>query len=251
MTKEEQILKNHILDLARACYRRDIPQSSDFLNLSEQAFVHSFEKELPPVSVSWQGGYEMAERKRMEFSPLGAEFLNPAPLCIVRISPRSAKFAEELTHRDYLGALLNLGIDRSKVGDLLVSADGCQCICQPSVSDLIVSELARIRHTSVSCEIAGEATLSYEPKFREISASVASLRLDCVAAAAIHASRGTLGGLINGEKVYVNSRLCTSASVPVKEQDVISVRGYGKFRLQEVRNLTKKGRISVLIYFYE
>lgn len=250
MKKEEQILKNHILDLAGACYRRGIPTGSDFLNLDEQSLVHSFEREFPPVSVTWQGGYEMAERKRIEFSPDGAEFPNPAPLCVLKIAPVNRRFSEELSHRDYLGALLNLGIDRGKVGDLLVTEDGCYVMCLLSAADLMIKELTRIRHTSVQCCYTDAAEFDYTPHFQEMRATVASLRIDCVAAAAFHASRGVISGLIAGEKIAVNSRICTSSSAQVAEGDVISVRGYGKFRLASAAGTTRKGRIPITILLY-
>lgn len=250
MKKEEQILKNHILDLARTCYMRDIPTGSDFLNLDEQNLIHSFERDFPPVSVTWQGGYALAERKRIEFSPAGAEFPNPAPLCVLRITPLNRRFSEELTHRDYLGALLNLGIDRGKIGDLLVSEEGCYVMCLPAAADFIQKELTRIRHTSVQCQFADAENFDYTPQYREIRATVASMRLDCVVAAAVHASRGTISGLISGEKVSVNSRLCTSASAQVEEGDVISVRGHGKFRVGAAAGTTRKGRIPLTILLY-
>lgn len=250
MNKEEQIRKNHILDLARTAYMRGIPTGSDFLTPDEQSFVHTFEREFPPVSVLWEGGYEMAERKRIAFLPDGAEFQNPAPLCVILITPQNRKYAEELTHRDFLGALLNLGIDRGKIGDLLVTDEGCYVICLPVAADLMERELSRVRHTSVQCRKTDAEQFDYTPRFQELRVTVASLRLDCVAAAVMHVSRGTMVALIAGEKVAVNGRVFTSASASVSEGDRISVRGYGKFCVGTAAGSTRKGRIPLTVLLY-
>ena len=120
MNREEQMLCRHLMDLAETCYRRDIPIFSDFLSLYEQSLFHQYVAGgLPPVDFCLDGGYEYAERKILAFEPAGAGYHIPASFCALEILPLQAKFSEDLTHRDYLGALIHLGLDRSGIGDIL------------------------------------------------------------------------------------------------------------------------------------
>lgn len=118
MDKEEQLLKKRIMELAALCYQRDIPSYTDFLNLNEQTVFHSIERSLPPVRYLITGGYEPAERKIVCFLPSYEEDATNLPISILKVEPVNARFAEGLTHRDYLGALMNLGIERGMVGTL-------------------------------------------------------------------------------------------------------------------------------------
>lgn len=242
MTKEEQILLRHLKDLAFVCFQREYPVFSDFLNLNEQSIFLYLKEEMPAVSYHFDGGYPFAERKMVCFLPSGVGYECPAPLSLLRISPRQAKFAEELSHRDYLGTLLGLGIERGKIGDILVQEDGAFVFCQEGIASFIEEHLDRVRHTSVCCRREDAVSFSYEPRFNRVRGSVASARLDAVVSLAFHASRSAMAGLIKGEKVFVNGRMIASASHPLKEGDVVSVRGYGKFIYRGLASQTKKGR---------
>ncbi len=242
MTKEEQILLRHLKDLAFVCFQREYPVYSDFLNLNEQSIFLSWREEMPAVSYHFDGGYPFAERKVVCFMPSGVGYECPAPLSLLRIFPVQKKFAEELSHRDYLGTLLGLGIERNKIGDILVQEDGALVFCLDGIASYIEEHLERVRHTSVRCEKQEIGTFSYEPRFKRIRGSVASARLDAVISLAFHESRSGMVGLIKGEKVFVNGKTLSSASYILKEDDVVSVRGYGKFIYRGVTNQTKKGR---------
>lgn len=251
MTKEEQILSKHLLDLAAAAYQRDYTVSSDFLNLNEQNVFLSIVEQLPPVTYVLDGGYPLAERKQVCFSPIGAGLFAQAPLSILKIKPRNAKFSEQLTHRDYLGAILNIGIVRGKIGDLILEENCCKVICMDEISDYIASHLERVRHTSVYCEKVVMEELDYSPKMKEIKGSVASQRLDAIIGLAFHTSRSKMTGFIAGEKVFVNGKMITSNSYTLKEGDIVSVRGFGKFLYHGMENQTKKGRYFVKLGLYQ
>lgn len=251
MTKEEQILSKHLLDLAQMAYQRDYTVFSDFLNLNEQNVFLSIVEQLPPVTYVLDGGYPLAERKQVCFSPIGAGLFAQAPLCILKIEPRSIKFAESLTHRDYLGAILNLGIVRGKIGDLILENEVCKVICVDEIGGYIAEHLERIRHTSVHCEKMRMEKLDYMPKIKEIKGSVASERLDAVIGLAFRASRTKMTGLIAGEKVFVNGKMICSNCYNLKKGDIISVRGFGKFLYYGMENQSKKGRYFVRLGIYQ
>lgn len=250
MLREEQQLEKRLLELSRTAYGRDIITYSDFLNLNELNILHSLPKDKLYTGFVTFGGYDLAERQMAAFIPDALSLREKYPFSIVRISPLHAKYAEELSHRDYLGAILNLGIDRSKVGDILVDESGAVLFIHSALAGFLKEELIRIRHTQVSVQEIEEDDFSYMPRYEEIKGTVASVRLDSLLSLAFSSSRSKLSGLIEGAKVYVNGKLITTNSYQVKENDVISVRGYGKFRYIQELSRTKKNRTYVLIYKY-
>ena len=172
------------------------------------------------------------------------------PFEAVKIAPRNAKFAETLSHRDYLGAILNLGIERSKTGDILMDEKEALLFVHKSMVPLLMEELTRVRHTFVDCKAVDLQEINYEPKYDLIRGTVSSVRLDSLLPLAFSSSRSKLSGLIEGAKVFVNGKLITSNGYQVKDGDIISVRGMGKFRFSGAGGKTKKNRISVEIQKY-
>ena len=251
MTKEEQLWKNRFVDLAEMSYRRGIPTSTDFLTLYEQDFFYQIKKELPPVYAMLSGGNSISERKLAIFYPdreyeAYAEY---RPIAVLRLSPVQEKFADELTHRDYLGALMSLGIERSVLGDIMQEGHTAYLYCKEGMADYIIENLTSVKHTSIRIERA-EESVEIAPAFEEITGSVAAPRLDSVIALAFHGSRSSLSGLIEGGKVFVNSRLVESNSYQLKDGDIVSVRGCGKFIFKETMRTTKKGRVYISLNKY-
>ena len=250
MTREEQQLEKHFRDLARTAYQRGIAVFSDFLNLNELNIFQSLRGEFSYLEMETFGGYELAERQIAVFRPEAPVFYADYPVKCLKITPLNAKFAEDLNHRDYLGAVLNLGIDRVCLGDILVEEDAAYLFCLERMADFIRDNLIRIRHTSVYVEQVEAENFHYEPKYKEVSGTVASVRLDKLLALAFNASRSSLTGLIEGGKVFVNGKLVTSNGYEPKEGDLISVRGMGRFRFRETGGQSKKGREYVILWRY-
>jgi RNA-binding protein YlmH len=168
----------------------------------------------------------------------------------LKIEALQKKFSEKLSHRDYLGSILNLGIERSKLGDILVEEDYAILFVQNSLKDFMLEELTRIRHTSVMVTEVDVDEFSYQPKTKEIQGTVSSLRLDSLLALAFASSRSKLVAYIEGGKVFVNGKLITSNGYQIKEDDIVSVRGLGRFQFKETMSQTKKGRYYVTIHLY-
>ena len=250
MTREEQQLEKHFRDLARTAYQRGIAVFSDFLNLNELNIFQSLRGEFSYLETETFGGYELAERQIAIFRPEAPVFYADYPVKCLKITPLNAKFAEDLNHRDYLGAVLNLGIDRACLGDILVEEDAAYLFCLERMADFIRDNLIRIRHTSVYVEQVEAENFHYEPKYKEVSGTVASVRVDKLLALAFNASRSSLTGLIEGGKVFVNGKLVTSNGYEPKEGDLISVRGMGRFRFRETGGQSKKGREYVILWRY-
>ncbi|MEY8337290.1 YlmH/Sll1252 family protein [Lachnospiraceae bacterium 62-35] len=251
MEKDEQLLKKRLLELAELCFHRDIPLHTDFLNLNEQTIFHSLAGKLPPVSCVMTGGYHPAERKIVCFLPsyMDKERFVP-PLSCICLSPLNLRFAEDLTHRDYLGAVMNLGIERCKIGDIIQNEKEALLFCMEDMSEYISGELTRVRHTQVQAALCQPEDISFTPRYEIAEGSIASVRLDNMLALVYRCSRNKAVAYIEGERVFINGKLALSNSAPLKEGDIISVRGLGRFQYDGVQSETKKGRLFVIAKKY-
>ena len=257
MTREEELFQRRLLDLADTAWQRNIITYTDFLNLNEQNIYHDTIRQLSFLESRAFGGYEYAERQMIAFIPDALltvledqDQRPPYPISCIRISPLNAKFSDTLSHRDYLGSLMNLGIDRSKTGDIVIQENCAYLFCQEKIAEYLCRELTRIRHTTVNCQECSLEEIYYQPKLLQVTGTVASVRLDALLSLAFNTSRSSLVGLIEGGKTFVNGRMTTSNGYRLKDGDMISVRGYGRFRFCEVVSATRKGRYLVRIEKY-
>lgn len=257
MEKEETLLRKRFIELSNLAYQRGIVTYSDFLNLNELNILHTTPKDSFAVPYKTFGGYAFSERQMAAFLPDAFymymeedEIKASYPLKVVQISPLNMKYAEELSHRDYLGALLNLGIERSKLGDILIQEKAAYVFVKESLAAFLTEELTRVKHTTVMAKEVDAAEFEYVPRFEEIKGTVASVRLDSLLSLAYNSSRSKLTALIEGAKVYVNGKLITSNGYQVKENDIISVRGMGRFQYKGMISETKKGRCYVSVHKY-
>lgn len=249
MDKDEFLLKR-IRELANLSYQRDIVTFTDFLNLNEQNMLVSLKLHQIGVEVKLFGGYEHAERQMAAFFPESLGFSWDYPIDCLKIEPKALRFSEELGHRDYLGALLNLGVDRSVVGDILIKDKEAWFFCLHKMSDFFIENFIRVKHTTVLVSRVEQAEEIPEPEFEMINGTCASVRLDALIGLAFQASRSSMVSFIESGLVFVNGKLITSNGYEPKEGDIISVRGKGRFIYDGVSRQTKKGRLGVRIRKY-
>lgn len=154
---------------------------------------------------------------------------------------------KKLAHRDYLGALLNLGTERSAFGDVCVTEDSSAVVfATPHVASLVESSLERVGSDKVKVEIKdSEFTFSFERKLSSLFDTVASDRFDCVIASLCRKSRGDAKELILGGLAELNYSVCQKTDAAVSAGDIISVRGFGKFIIKNISIETKKGRLRL------
>ena len=250
MNKEEILLRKRLIELSNQAYSRDIVTFSDFLNLNELNILHTTPKDMFPARYETYGGYESSERQMVSFLPDALYYEYGYPIQVVEITPVNKKFAEELTHRDYLGSLMNLGIERSKMGDILIQDEKAILFVREEISSYIAENLVRIRHTNVLTSILQTAEITYEPHFQEIKGNVASIRLDSVLSVAFPMSRSKMTAFIENGRVFVNGKLITSNGYHIKDNDIISVRGLGRIKFTGVISETRKGRYMVSVNKY-
>lgn len=161
MDKEDNLVFRHLLDLARVSFTRDITVFSDFLNVREVSVLKRQVADLPVGRFFLFGGIDDAERVMACF-PASYEEREDIefPISCVRINIKSAKFEKNsLTHRDFLGAILGLGIDRKLIGDIYTIAENNNIVkafvlCREKIEGFLVSELSQIGRSQVSCEVA-------------------------------------------------------------------------------------------------
>ena len=156
MEKEEQLFRKRIQELAENAYSRDIPLHTDFLTLAEQTVFQNMSATLPPVKFVLSGGFPMSERKVLCFLASYEEELYAPPFVCLKIVPANRRFAEELTHRDYLGAIMNLGIERAMIGDIVLQDGNAWAFVMEKMSRYLAENLTMIRHTSVVTEITAD-----------------------------------------------------------------------------------------------
>lgn len=165
---------------------------------------------------------------------------------LMKINGKSKFF--EITHRDVLGSLLGLGLDRSKIGDILILDDEIQIIVSKKISFYIETHLEKIGKVGVKAvNIDSKCILEVVPKAEEIAINVSSLRLDSIVAATYNLNRQSAANLIKNEKVKLNWTIETKVFLEVDIEDQISVRGHGRFRIKSLDGQTKKGRYRVTV----
>ncbi len=172
------------------------------------------------------------------------------PIRCLIIRPSAQKFADALTHRDFLGALMNLGIERDILGDIIVRDNVGYVFCERAMAVFLKEHLSQVKHTAVFCEIVKECPAEANPEFLAQEFTVSSERCDAVVAKAYQLSRSESVLLFSSKRVFVNGRQYENNSGSLKPGDVVSVRGYGKFVFDGVQCETKKGRNRVRIRRY-
>lgn len=250
MQKEELLLQKRLIELSKIAYQRGIVTFSDFLNLNELNILHTIPKEEFHTMCVTFGGYDYSERQMVAFLPDALCYDYEYPISVVRVAPLQKKFSDKLSHRDYLGAILNLGIERCKIGDILVEENYAILFVHKTLEYFLLDELRRIKHTSVIATAEDMRDFHYQPTTKEIKGTVSSLRLDSLLALAFASSRSKLVAFIEGGKVFVNGKLITSNGYQIKENDIVSVRGLGRFRYIETMSQTKKGRYYITLELY-
>lgn len=247
MNTDDELLKKRFHELSSRAENRGIYVFSDFLNMYEQSLLHSEIRK----NCDLYGGHGDFERAVACFKPSGEAYYEPQiPVKILRIAPLSDKFADDLTHRDFLGSVLALGIKRETIGDIIISSNRGYIFCLDSVCDYIKDNLCKVRRTSVSCEICDELPEQDEKQPQLKNVNVASERLDALIAAVYNISRSKSAELCAGEKVFVNGRLTVSTSAVLKNGDKVSVRGMGRFVFRQITGETKKGRLRAEVEIY-
>lgn len=248
---EDRLVLAKVLDRAEQADRRSIPAATDFLSPRQQVQALDLLRlaGVPETDYVLRGGYEGAERKILLFLPdwLEAEEAESPIRCLRAVWQGD----EKLTHRDFLGSLMGLGIVREKIGDILVGPDSADLLVLEGVAEFLPQSWTSAGRAKLRVAAIDPDHLHIPAAARkEVRDTVSSLRLDAVASSGFRLARGKAAALIESGKVQLNWRECVKPDKLLEAGDVVSARGFGKFELAEVGGLTRKGRVSIVLQVY-
>lgn len=191
------------------------------------------------------GGYPHANRAIVCITPFTLSKINP--IKVLKIEVKTG-FGKELTHRDFLGSILSLGIEKAKLGDIIITSFGAYVFCKADIAEYIQFNLIKIaRFTKIEISIVSKNDIEIEaPKFEEIKTTVASLRVDVILCSIFNISRSECSKLIKAERAKLNGHVINSSYI-AKEGDTLTLRGYGKMQLDEIAGLSKKKKIYIKV----
>lgn len=237
---EESILLARTQDAIRLCENSSFPKFVGFLTPDERAVVQSQISKFSH-SCCFYGGYEDAERVYFGALPQWCEKSEDFfPIEAITLNFRSC---DKLTHRDFLGALMSLGISRETVGDILVGEGKAVIFISKDVADFVISQLEKIGRVGVTLQKGYTLPLPGLSQKQDFSDTIASQRLDCIVSSLAKCSRSKAEELISGGQVFVNSIPIEKTVKTVNEGDKITIRGKGKFEIVSLTDKTKKNRI--------
>ena len=241
---EDRMLLAKVADKLETAMSRNIPAATCFLSLREQDMVRRLLGE--QEGLRWFGGYEGAERKLACYLP---EYLDESSLEEELVCLRAEFYKEDSpSHRDFLGALMGIGIKRETVGDICVGQGSCDFFVTPEIAPFVLQNLDSAGRTHLTLrEVPLSEAKIPEPETVEIRDTVASCRLDSVASSGFRVSRGTVAAEIAGGRAAVNGLPCDKCDKILSQGDTVTIRGRGKIRLKTLGGTTKKGRVSIVI----
>ncbi|MBQ8137007.1 MAG: hypothetical protein IJ174_06200, partial [Clostridia bacterium] len=215
-----------------------------FYSETEMGAFDQLQREGRLQSAAAFGGYEGADRCMLRFGDADEDAA--WPIACVLIAPRSAKYAEAWSHRDVLGALMSLGVERDVLGDLRLAGGQCYAFCRAEMAEHVMT-LDSVRKTSVACSLIEDAKDIPRPEKQLERVAAASERIDALTAELANLSRGKAAELIARQRVLVAGQVCLDPSRKLREGEVFSIRGTGKFRYLGLRGASKKGRLYLEI----
>ena len=235
-----------LVDFATQAAKNRKYKLSGFLSPFEQEMAGTIANSLGDLKVDFDGGFIGAERQKAAFCHEDFQGTPAFEIAVIK-AEWNGEFAR-LGHRDVLGAILNLGVDREVVGDIIATKDFARIVVDKKMADYFSANLTQIGNVTVKTVVDElENIAPKEERTKEIKATVASLRADSIAAVGFGMSRSKAATDIYAEKVQLNWQTVKNASQTIKQGDILSMRGRGRLEVAEITGQTKKGRIGVLL----
>lgn len=253
--EDDRLLASKLLDKIEFVNSRNSVEYTDFLDMRQRLLLEKLLKDLKIKNYVAYGAYKTAERTVIIIYPEKLEevFENEKFDYNVVLGVLRIKLPNELkgmyNHRDYLGAIIKIGMKREKVGDIITSKNGAEIIVLKDTEKYIkegLKDLTRFSKAEFQSIQIEELNVE-EPETQRLNIIVPSMRADSVVSEAIRTSRAKATGIIKEERVFVNHELVTKGSKELKEKDLITVRGKGRFKVGKILNQTKKGNLVIEI----
>ena len=238
---EDKLLLAKAYDAIEIAQRRSTPRFVGFLNEHESAFLRA--NISPRQDVDYYGGYDGAVRLMLGAAASHDDY----PITALAFSHRP-EFS--LSHRDYLGALMALGIRRDTIGDILVADERAVIFFTDEIVPFVLANVDRIGRVGVKVGYADTDDLPRQDEGEERVLTLSSLRLDAFVAAACNLSREKAAQLIRSDMVAVDHVIYNSVASPLSEGAAVTVRRYGKFILTALLGSTRKGKLRIAIRYF-
>ena len=256
--EDDRFLVSKLFDKIDVVLKRKSIQYTDFLDMRQRQLIEKVLNDTKTTNYVAFGGFLNSERTIIVLYPEKLEelfnnkqFSFDSVMSVIRISlPNELKGL--YSHRDYLGAIIKIGMKREKVGDIIVSKNGADIIVLKGAEEYILSGLQELtRFKKAQFELLKLENLNVEePKTEKISIIIPSMRIDSIVSDIVKTSRAKALELIKEERVFVNHQLIEKGAKEVKQDDIITVRGKGRFKVGSVLSSTKKGNLVVEIEKY-
>ncbi len=248
---DKELLKKRFSELALRSYNSGIFTFTDFLGLAELSAFDEIKQSLRGISYTLFGGHPDTERKMIRFGcPEELLYEEPFPIACMKAEPLQQKFADKLSHRDILGALMNLGLERENFGDIVIINNVAYIFMKTSVSDYVKDTFSRARHTDLKLSLVEELPYGELFKTEERTLQLSGERLDAVIAKLFNLSREDAKALFVRELVFVSGRLVTNSSYAPKKDEIVSVRGFGRFIYKSYETTSRKGKLCAKVLVY-
>ena len=246
---DEKLIFSKAFDRAYYCIKNFEPAFTEFLDPYKISSILSLLGYKFDFNTKVFGGMDNCERQKLGFFP---EFMLEEdykfPISVIEIT-YNLQFSKKLTHRDFLGSLIGLGIVRGKIGDIIIEDDKVYVFVDEDIADFINVHLEKVGHTKVKTKIISYEDIKPKEETMECkNITVSSLRLDAVLSGVFNMSRGKISDLIKAEKAFINWNMCDSVSKQVSEGDIITLRGFGRVKIVELVGKTKKDRFLLSIH---
>lgn len=250
---DDKLLFSKVIDQAYLCLKRHEQAFTDFMDpLRAEKMIAAFgDISRNGLTVAAFGGFLEAERVMLGFSMDYMELTDKNfPITPIKLTFPN-QFSKFLKHSDFLGSVLGLGIDRGKVGDIILMDTTAVLFANSDISDFIMDNLKKVGNTSVKIETCENVEELYARiPVEEERITISSLRIDNVVSGAFNMSRSKAAELLDKEKVFINWICALNSSKNVSEGDIVTIRGYGRIKIKEILGMTKKDKYLLQIIKY-
>jgi RNA-binding protein YlmH len=242
---ERIIEMRRILDKVEIVINNHTVESTDFLDPYGRLLAKSILNRFMDIGYREEGGLVETERQVISIYP---DYYLSSNIDVSIMALQLKTDLEDLSHRDFLGAILKLGINRTKIGDILIQEEYADIIVKREIADFILLNLERVGSKKVSItEKPLEQLTPSKVDYNEINKTLSSYRLDVYVSATYNLSRQESMSIIKSGNVKVNWEPIDKVSKELEEGDIVSIRGYGRSILHSIEGMSKKGRIKAVI----
>ena len=246
LSDEDKHLISRLDDFIYVAENKYTPKFTPFLDERQQMIAEKTLTEKGFHNFLFFGGDDICTRKVLGLFPdtPSSEAFPIVPLLF------TYRKADKLTHRDFLGSVMALGIKREMIGDIFVEEGKTTLFSYDTVSENIISQISKVGSVGVKISVCDEVSITLNENFKEIDGIVASLRADCIVSLATGLSRAKSSDFIKSNGIDVNYMKNFSPSYTFSEDDIFSIKGFGKFILSEIGGLTRKEKLHIKLKKY-